>query len=654
MSKKTTIKPSTAAGCNKNSVLAAAATTTQASVQKLSVNLETHACLWLDQDVNSTQDNLETQQQLRKIINYMQTFDDLEKCEDYIRQAKNEKIVLIVSGRFGKEIIPRLHDLAQFSACYIYCGNKAANDKWAKAYPKVKGIFVHRDKLICEISTDQVARSKIEDTNVSISIFTRLDNAKDAQQNLQSKKAVFLWFQLFIEVLLRMHHKSSAKTEMIAICKKYYQGNTDEEKLIQEFEQNYKPENSVWWYTKESCLYRILNKALRSQDFDMIFALRFFITDISTQLKKEHNRFIRSTIHREPIIRVYRGQGISTDELNLMKDNIGEFISMNSFLSTSKNRTTALDFVQTISITQDMQRILFEIDIDTRLPTVPFAAIKHLSCYSDENEILIMLGAIFRINKLGFNENHRVWLAVVSLSSEDDYDLNETFVYMKEKIGDETNFDSLGKILIHMGEYEKSYKYYQQLLQESQLTVASSYVGLGASARRIGDYPLALSYYKTALEMRENILPSDHPEVADCYGRIGVVNWKIKDYDKALYNCEKALNIQQKSLHSNHIDIAGTYHTMGVVYDDKGDYNSALKYYNKALQIRLVSLPSNHPDIAGMYNDIGCLYEHTSDYKQALQNYQKSLDMKRKILPPSHPEISRTENNIRNIKDKLK
>jgi hypothetical protein len=101
-------------------------------------NLESFTCLWLDRTVNSAEDNIETQKELRQIINDLRTFENIDKCEQYIRQITEEKVVLIVSGGFGQQIVPRLHDLPQFSACYVFCQNKKLNEEWAKNYHKVK------------------------------------------------------------------------------------------------------------------------------------------------------------------------------------------------------------------------------------------------------------------------------------------------------------------------------------------------------------------------------------------------------------------------------------------------------------------------------------------------------------------------------------
>jgi hypothetical protein len=101
-------------------------------------NLESFACLWLDQNIDSTQGNRDTQKELRHVINHLRTFDNSDECEKYIRQINQEKVILIVSGSLGQEIVPRLQDLPQLSAFYVFCQDKKRNEEWANKYPKVK------------------------------------------------------------------------------------------------------------------------------------------------------------------------------------------------------------------------------------------------------------------------------------------------------------------------------------------------------------------------------------------------------------------------------------------------------------------------------------------------------------------------------------
>ncbi len=473
-------------------------------------------------------------------------------------------------------------------------------------------------------------------------------------QSLQARNAIFMWFQLFIEVLLRMHHKSSDRKELIDICRKSYKGNQQEMEIIDEFEKSYQPENAIWWYTRESCFYRMMNKALRVQDFDMLFALRFFITDIAKQIKGEHEKFIRTSDTRN-IIRVYRGQIIGNDELELMKNSIGQFLSMNSFLSTSRDRSTALHFARLTPTINGIQRIIFEIEIDPRLQTKAFADIISVSYFQNEDEILIMLGALFRIEKVIDDKKDQVWVARVSLASEDDFHLKQTFAHMKQMIGDDTDLDSLGKILEEMGEYKQAQKCYERMMHDLQVKTAVCHVGLGKQMHWQDQCEPALSHYNQAMKIRREVFSSEHESVGEVYSYIGGLEWSLlSNYKEALVTLKKAIEIQEKTLPSDSLDLARTYSYMAATYDFMTQYDLAAKYYNKALKIRQTALPPEHPHIAITYNNLGCMYKTKGEYTEALKHYEKSLEIAQKTLPPSHPDIALTENNIRGLKQLMK
>lgn len=94
--------------------------------------------LWLDNSVNTTQENIHGQNLFRASIGHLKTFDNADKCEEYIRSTPtDERLILIVSGRLGRILTPRIHQLRQVSSIYVYCLDKIMNEQWAKAYTKV-------------------------------------------------------------------------------------------------------------------------------------------------------------------------------------------------------------------------------------------------------------------------------------------------------------------------------------------------------------------------------------------------------------------------------------------------------------------------------------------------------------------------------------
>jgi plasmid stabilization system protein ParE len=101
-------------------------------------NLETFGLLWLDANVDTSEENRQAQKQLRHIINHLKIFDNQNLCQQYILSVSSQnRLILIVSGRLGQEIVPHIHHLRQISSIYVYCRDKETNEKWAKHFPKV-------------------------------------------------------------------------------------------------------------------------------------------------------------------------------------------------------------------------------------------------------------------------------------------------------------------------------------------------------------------------------------------------------------------------------------------------------------------------------------------------------------------------------------
>jgi hypothetical protein len=105
-------------------------------------NFEIFSLLWLDSSVNQSSENLDCQRKLRTSINYLKTFEDSNQCEQYIRtRSQHDRLILIVSGQLGQQILPYVHTLRQVIAIYVYCMDKQTNEQWTKNFTKVKHII---------------------------------------------------------------------------------------------------------------------------------------------------------------------------------------------------------------------------------------------------------------------------------------------------------------------------------------------------------------------------------------------------------------------------------------------------------------------------------------------------------------------------------
>ncbi|CAF3942612.1 unnamed protein product [Rotaria sordida] len=148
-----------------------------------------------------------------------------------------------------------------------------------------------------------------------------------------------------------------------------------------------------------------------------------------------------------------------------------------------------------------------------------------MSYFQNEDDVLILLGALFRIDELNGDKKEWMWVGRISLANEDDYHLKETFSYTKSTISNDTDLDSLGKILIETGEYEQAQKYYRRMLNEIQLTTATAELSLGRADGRCKKVHKSLEHLKEALRIKQQLLGYNHADVGACHSSIRAVHW---------------------------------------------------------------------------------------------------------------------------------
>ena len=86
----------------------------------------------------------------------------------------------------------------------------------------------------------------------------------------------------------------------------------------------------------------MINRSLRTFDVDIIAMMGFFLKDIDSEIKKLYKS---RTALTKPFT-VYRGQGLSPNDFDQLKSSEGGLLSFNNFLSTSKTRQVATEFLK--------------------------------------------------------------------------------------------------------------------------------------------------------------------------------------------------------------------------------------------------------------------------------------------------------------------
>ena len=82
------------------------------------------------------------------------------------------------------------------------------------------------------------------------------------EKSLRDLNGSFYWYQLLRKTLLNMAQAPSAKQDLINIGRQCYAGNDIELTKIDDFDKSYDPNEAIRWYTRDSYLYKLLNRRL--------------------------------------------------------------------------------------------------------------------------------------------------------------------------------------------------------------------------------------------------------------------------------------------------------------------------------------------------------------------------------------------------------
>ncbi|CAF0741266.1 unnamed protein product [Adineta ricciae] len=471
-------------------------TTTAFSSRNLSAKadlhkqLESYCLVWLDASVH---ENAEIEDKLRCVIDQLEKFDNAKECQEYIEQrSRTDRIILIVSGQFGKQLIPIIHKLRQVLSVYVYCIDQTNHEQWANQYSKIKGVFTKLCDLLSRIASDHNIQKKIEDP-LPICIFNFDTNV---DQSITIGNDQFVFIQTYLDLLLRLNSNENDRIELINRLRKQFKDNPTELNHIFEFEQSYSPDQALQWYTKKTFFYKTLNAALRHENLHMIFLYRSYILDIYRQL--EDNQV-------QHILKVYRGQMITKHELEILRKSIDQFICVNSFFSTSRLYNEAFAFLRSST---NLERVMFEIEADPMRDGIKvFADIRKYSVYAKEAEVLFMIGSVFRVKSVIRNHEDNKWLIKLNLSNEEEYDPKGIYKKMKQKNSKgEIDLRTVAQFLLKNGKVDLAKKYFIRSINEASIDdpqCADLYDDLSRLASKACDYDKSFQYLRKSIKCKQ-------------------------------------------------------------------------------------------------------------------------------------------------------
>ncbi|CAF4013584.1 unnamed protein product [Rotaria sordida] len=539
--------------------------------------------IWFDDKID---DEIKTMlEQSHDHVKICYSFDEMILTIDNIR---NEKIILIVAGRYSRETLFRIHDNDKIDTIYIFCLNISLYQDLIdeKKYSKLLGIYTEYTSLF------SILKQQIYLILKHLSIFNLINSTDKPIRDLEYESCNYLWYQLFRDTLMTMQTETEqCKQQLIDYCRSYYRFNKKYLEEIDIFEQTYVSSDAIRWYTKDSFLYRFVNKALRTEDIEALFRLRYFIKDICKNLKILFDENFE--VYQESLesIVVYRGLTLPIKIIDQLKQSVGKYVSTNGFLSTTFKRDVAEMFGA---------NVIFEINIQTDLKNIIYGYIANTSYNLSEDEVLFDLGAIFQIIDMQHKDNKYI-ISMIGIDNNIDYLKSDYFQTEREYLQDNlidnilsniNAYSFFGKFLLTIGSNKKAIDYFEELYKnnlsnnnDNTLNEYETYILTGNLAdayAQNGQYDLALKYALISYEIHKNFHNNYSVSIAVSLLRISLIYLINEEIQLAFDYIQQAF--QNLSTNVNSQLLAPMHLCLSRCYLKQENYSEALKHCQKSLE----------------------------------------------------------------------
>lgn len=596
-----------------------------------------YTVIWLDSDLNENDIIYQnTATRLQHISISMNTFKTVNDCLMFLSTNKGWKILMIISDKLIDSIWPRIKSLSQVHSIYILCNDQQYKEYPKEYYDKVRGNFDKVDPLY------EILKRETRQSDQDLLLMSIIPASNYSKDDLKQLNQSFLYWFLVKQIILDIKYDRQDYKQIAEFCRQQYHDNPSELKIIDEFERSYLEHTPIWWYTRRCFLYVMINRALQTQDFEVVLKMGSYIQDLYQQLNKLQR-------DNENLFVLYRCQNASFENLEQMKSLRGHLLSFNNFLIVNLDYETSLEEVRRARNDPNSVGLLFRIESTFDYVT-PFTALKKIS-YSNEfdENVLFAMHSVYRIGDSKQIEDG-VWQIKLILTDPYDRSINRVNELIEQETRDSSGWYKLSKLMIAIRDFDHAKEICFVLLSllsdDDFLSISNIYNELGLICDEMGDYKLSLEYYQKAMDLRQKCLPPNHRSLGVAYNNIGEVQRELGEYHSALSSHKKSLNIKQKSLKPNHLSIATTNNNLGLVNESLGEFAQALDYYKKAFEIKRKVLPPNHPDLAVTYNNMGELHREMGNYPAALNYFEKVLQIRLKASNADDSSLAITYNNI--------
>ncbi|MEM1280061.1 MAG: tetratricopeptide repeat protein [Cyanobacteria bacterium P01_H01_bin.152] len=211
----------------------------------------------------------------------------------------------------------------------------------------------------------------------------------------------------------------------------------------------------------------------------------------------------------------------------------------------------------------------------------------------------------------------------------------------------------MGNYLLEKGQYSlaesllrQALELRQNLLGDEHRDIAASFQKLGELEHSQGCYSDAESLYQKALAMRQRLLGNEHPDVATSLNDLAALFSTLSRTKEAESLAHAALDIRKKVLGNQHPATVQSLHWLAYLNHQQGNYDQVEPILLEVLKTNRKLFREAHPSVAESINNLACLYDDQERYEEAESLYQEALMMRKQLLGDEHPHVALSLSNL--------
>jgi hypothetical protein len=247
-------------------------------------NYEGTVLFWLLSSSNEQVDLSVPIASLQSIINDTRVFFDRDQCIEDIASITDLTIFLVL-GPTRSDLLPILYTFIYLRHIYL-----SEPHEYAQHTSQVRGVFLSIEQLLPQLTKD-VRLAQRFSTHLIVTHMGDPIQPHRTIADLQTPSTDFKFKNALIDIILHAPKPPVKNFHKLLVdeWRLVYGSNVAQMKYIDEFEKNYDPSNAIYWYTRETSLYKMVNVALRTENIVVILTLWTYIQDMFQHLQRLHD-----------------------------------------------------------------------------------------------------------------------------------------------------------------------------------------------------------------------------------------------------------------------------------------------------------------------------------------------------------------------------